>query len=90
MRHMLDSPGMARKQVLVQLDDELVVRLDTLAEAEGVSRSDLLRRAATALLDARDEIDADRRLVEAYRRQPHDPELTDAFMRASLEGLPPW
>ncbi len=41
-----------RKQVLVQLDDEQVERLDRLAEREGTSRSELLRRGAAAVLAA--------------------------------------
>ncbi len=35
---------MARKEVLVQLDDGLVRRLDELATAQGTSRSELIRR----------------------------------------------
>ena len=41
---------MRRREVLVQLEDDLVERLDRLAEQEGTSRSDLLRRGATAVL----------------------------------------
>jgi metal-responsive CopG/Arc/MetJ family transcriptional regulator len=41
---------MARKQVLVQLDDELVARLDEVAARRGVSRSELVRRGALALI----------------------------------------
>lgn len=37
---------MARRQVLVQLDDATVDRLDVLAEQLSVSRSELLRRGA--------------------------------------------
>jgi len=64
---------MARKEVLVQLDDELVAELDALAEREGTSRSELLRRGAVAVLAARAERDADEALKEAYRRTPQDP-----------------
>jgi metal-responsive CopG/Arc/MetJ family transcriptional regulator len=37
---------MARRQVLVQLDDDLVRRLDAAAQRLEVSRSELLRRGA--------------------------------------------
>ena len=64
---------MARKEVLVQLDDELVAQLDALAEREGTSRSELLRRGALAVLDALTDRDDDADLQEAYRRTPQDP-----------------
>lgn len=63
---------MARKQVLVQLEDSLVRDLDRLATQAGVSRSELLRRAAWALLQAMEEAEADRKLVESYKRIPQE------------------
>jgi len=42
---MLYPMVMARKEVLVQLDDELVRRLDALAARLGTSRSELVRIA---------------------------------------------
>lgn len=70
--HML----MARKQVLVQLDDDLVERLDAYVEAHGTNRSAVLRTAAAALLDAEDQAadtaEADRLLVASYRQVPQD------------------
>ena len=61
---------MGRREVLVQLDDDLVDRLDRLAEQQGTNRSDLLRRGAAAVLEAAERADADRALQEAYRRLP--------------------
>jgi metal-responsive CopG/Arc/MetJ family transcriptional regulator len=81
---------MARRQVLVQLDDELVARLDALAEALGTNRSDLLRRGAQALIEAHELVEADRRLVEAYRLQPQDPAIVAAAARLAGETAPPW
>ena len=69
---------MVRKQVLVQLDDVLLQGLDRAARDVGVSRSELLRRAARALLQALDEAEADRRLVEAYRRVPQEAWIVEA------------
>jgi metal-responsive CopG/Arc/MetJ family transcriptional regulator len=81
---------MSRKQVLVQLDDEMVDRLDNLAARLGVSRSELLRRGAAAVLDADRVTEADRALVEAYRRTPQDPALVQAAQRAAAETAPEW
>jgi len=81
---------MARKQVLVQLDDDLVERLDQLAHRMDVSRSELLRRGATAVLEAESLGQAERELVAAYRRQPQDPLLVEAALRLSAETTPGW
>jgi metal-responsive CopG/Arc/MetJ family transcriptional regulator len=59
-----------RKQVLVQLDDELVAELDRWAAREKVSRSDLIRRAVAAHLSDLDREEQDRTTVEAYERVP--------------------
>jgi metal-responsive CopG/Arc/MetJ family transcriptional regulator len=80
----------ARKEVLVQLDDDLVERLDQLAAAEGTSRSDLLRRGATAVLEAADSLASDRELREAYRRVPQDPALIESARRLAAQTTPEW
>jgi metal-responsive CopG/Arc/MetJ family transcriptional regulator len=59
-----------RKQVLVQLDDELVAELDRWAAREKVSRSELIRRAVAAHLRDLDRQEQDRTTVEAYQRVP--------------------
>ena len=81
---------MGRKEVLVQLDDELVDRLDELAKAQHTSRSDLLRRGAAAVLEASDLADADHQLRHAYRRLPQDPALVTAATRLAAETAPDW
>jgi hypothetical protein len=81
---------MARKQVLVQLDDELVARLDALARQLGTNRSDLLRRGAQAMIEAHELATADRRLVQAYRLRPQDPLVVEAATRLAGEIAPPW
>lgn len=82
--------AMARKQVLVQLDDDLVSRLDEVAAQRGVSRSELLRRGALALLEAEDARAADEELREAYRRIPQDPAIVAAAARIAAETAPEW
>lgn len=84
---------MARKQVLVQLDDELVERLDTLAEQLDVSRSELIRRGASAFVAAAHEAELDRQHAEGYRRIPQtaeEMEWIEAATEAALEILPEW
>jgi metal-responsive CopG/Arc/MetJ family transcriptional regulator len=80
----------ARKQVIVQLDDRLVHSLDREAKRRGVSRSELIRRAATAFLDALDEAEAERQMIEAYRRIPDDvdPAWDHAVMQIAAENWP--
>jgi hypothetical protein len=64
--------SMARKQVLVQLDDAQVARLDVVGDAVGDSRSELIRRALDLYLEAVDEGLADLRYAQAYQRLPED------------------
>jgi hypothetical protein len=81
---------MARRQVLVQLDDELVERLDRLADEQRTSRSDLLRRGAAAVLEAFELAAADRELQESYRRTPQDPAVVAAATRLGAHTAPEW
>ena len=83
-------PVMARREVLVQLDDELVSRLDTLAAKAGTSRSELLRRGAVAVLEAAALAEADQQLLDAYRRQPQDPAIAAAAARLAAQTAPEW
>ena len=76
--------------MLVQLDDELVARLDELAERLGASRSELLRRGGWAVLEAADLADAEQQLRDAYRRAPQDPALVDAAYRLAAATSPVW
>lgn len=70
--------SMVRKQVLVQLDDAQVARLDVVGDAAGDSRSELIRRALDLYLDAVEEGVADVRYARAYERIPEDlDELAD-------------
>jgi len=88
--HMGYHMVMARREVLVQLDDDLVEQLDALAAGLGTNRSELLRRGAQALLDAEGLAAADRQLRSAYERQPPTPvsssPLDDSLLRPLLRG----
>ena len=81
---------MARREVLVQLDDDLVERLDHLARALGTNRSELLRRGARAVIAAEDLAVADRELAEAYRRLPPDPAFVRSAARLAARTAPEW
>ncbi len=74
----------------MQLDDELVERLDRLAETEGTNRSELLRRGASAVLEAAELRKADRSLRDAYRRVPQDPALVASAQRLAARTAPEW
>ena len=88
--HMVYHMLMARRQVLVQLDDDLVGRLDEIAQVRGTSRSALLREGALAVITADERTAADRRLVDAYRRIPEDPVLTESAARLAAHTVPEW
>ena len=81
---------MARREVLVQLDDHLIDRLAAIATTEGTNRSELLRRGARAVIEAAELTAADAALVAAYRRQPQDPAIVEAARRLAAETAPPW
>ena len=82
--------AMGRREVLVQLDDELVERLDRLADEQGTNRSELLRRGAAVVLEASELAAADRELQDAYRRIPQDPAVVTAATRLAAQTVPEW
>ena len=88
--HMAYHMVMVRRQVLVQLDDDLVGRLDKIAQVRGTSRSALLREGAQAVIDADERMAADQRLVDAYRRLPEDPALIESATRLAARTIPEW
>jgi predicted transcriptional regulator len=67
----------ARKQVIVQLDEDLVRELDEEATSSGLSRSEVLRRAARGYLNAAEERQIEREYEDAYRRIPAGTEWKD-------------
>jgi metal-responsive CopG/Arc/MetJ family transcriptional regulator len=82
---------MTRTQTLVQLNEELLRRLDERAAREGRSRSSLIREAIGAYLvdEERDEIS--RQIVAGYERIPEtDEEMAwaEAGVREMIEEEP--
>ena len=81
---------MARREVLVQLDDELIERLAQIADAQGTSRSALLRKGARAIIEAEELAAADAELIEAYRRQPPDADFISSAAQLAARTVPAW
>ena len=77
---------MARKQVLVQLSEELIRQLDEVAERRGESRSAVVREAVTKYVVTETEAEKDRRLVEGYTKFPPDDEF-DAWAEQSAREM---
>lgn len=84
--HMTMGP---RKQILVQLNEDLLGLLDAHAARAGTSRSQVIREAVKAHLAAEKEAEIDRLIAEGYRRMPqaegHDTDDwgdVDRFMAA--------
>ncbi len=65
---------MARRQVLVQLNEELLARLDERAARSGRSRSELVREAIERDLVDEREREIDRAIVDGYARIPEEPD----------------
>lgn len=64
--------AMARRQVLVQLSDDLLALLDRQAERRHVSRSQVIREAVERLTAADREAEIDRQIADGYRRVPQE------------------
>lgn len=80
--------AMARTQTLVQFSDDLLARLDSYRTREGRSRSDVIREAVERYLAEDREAEIDRRLVEAYTRQPPDDAWSDEAARRMIASEP--
>lgn len=61
-----------RKQILVQLTDDLVAVLDRQARRRSVSRSQVIREAIEQYTHDELEAEIDRQIVEAYTRIPQE------------------
>ena len=63
------------RQIIVELDEATARELERIAPSRARKRSEFVRRALRQALDA----EAERRMADAYRRQPDDaePEAVD-------------
>ena len=64
-----------RTQTMVQLNEELLERLDRRVSASGVSRSQVIREAIEAYLADDQAVTTDRLIVEGYTRMPQGGEF---------------
>lgn len=64
----------ARRQVLVQLSDDLLNHLDRHAQRRCVSRSQVIREAIKLYTYDEVEAEIDRQIVEGYTRIPQEPD----------------
>lgn len=81
-----------RTQTIVQLNDELLRRLDERAAREGRSRSALIREAVEAYLHDEESARIDREIIEGYERIPVTAEEM-AWARAGMRKMieeEPW
>jgi hypothetical protein len=71
---LLDYTYNMTRQIIVELDEGTAQELEAVAPSRARKRSEFVRRALRQALDA----EAERRMAEAYRRQPDDePEAID-------------
>jgi predicted transcriptional regulator len=71
--------AIARRQILIQLDDARLAALDQRAAVSGRSRSDLIREAIDLLLGTGDAAAIDAAIVAGYERAPASPPDRWAF-----------
>ena len=81
-----------RTQTLVQLNEELLRRLDERAAKEGRSRSALIRDAIEAYMYDEDKARIDREIIEGYERIPITDEELESAEASAREGIEeePW
>jgi len=80
---------MARRQTLVQLNDELLALLDERAARTGRSRSELIRAAIEREVASDREAAIDAAIVEGYRRIPQEPDpWAELAARESIRAEP--
>lgn len=80
-----------RKQVLMQLNEDLVSELDELVAKTGRNRSDLAREALNDLLRKFRAADIDRRYIEGYTRYPQtEDEWDEDEFNEQMRELDEW
>lgn len=80
-----------RTQTLVQLNEDLLHRLDERAARDGRSRSALIRDAIEAYLYDEAKAKIDREIIEGYERIPttdEEMEIAEASAREGVEEEP--
>ena len=70
----------------MQLDDDMVRELDADVAADGINRSEGIRRAVRDYLDRSWEREADRRYAESYREHPDGWQWDDEYAAMARRG----
>ncbi len=81
---------MPKRTLHFQVDEDVLLRLNQVAEDLSMNRSELLRRGVLALISAHEQAVADREFVTAYQRAPQDTAFIQALQRAALDAIPDW
>lgn len=81
---------MARAQTIVQLNDDLVARLDARAAAARRSRSDLIREAIERYLTEDPAAAVDAAIIDGYARIPPAEDLGAAWSARASITAEPW
>ncbi|MDQ3677126.1 MAG: ribbon-helix-helix protein, CopG family [Actinomycetota bacterium] len=81
---------MARTPALVQLDDDLIARLDSRAAAARRSRSDLIREAIERYLADDPAAVIDAAIVDSYTRIPPDEDFGSEWATRTSIATEPW
>jgi Arc/MetJ-type ribon-helix-helix transcriptional regulator len=79
-----------RREVLVQLSDELVARVDAQAARSRRSRSSLIREAIERYVEPDPAATADALIVDGYTRIPPDEDLGAVWGAAASLAAEPW
>ena len=81
---------MTMRTLHFRVDDDVIQRLDQIADEVSVNRSELLRRGVLAIIGAHERVVADQEFITAYQRAPQDVAFVHALQRAALDALPDW
>jgi predicted DNA-binding protein len=81
---------MPRTPALVQLNEDLIARLDARAAAARRSRSDLIREAIERYLTDDPAAAIDAAIVESYTRMPGDEDFGAAWAAQASIDAEPW
>lgn len=81
---------MARTPALVQLNDDLIARLDARAAAARRSRSDLIREAIERYLTDDPSAMIDAAIVDSYTRIPPDEDFGATWAARTSIDAEPW
>ena len=78
---------MVKKIIQVQVDEELLMNLDTLSKKQRKARSELIRQACLSYLQQVEHEELDRIYQQGYMKVPEEPEMGEIQVAISGEFL---